>query len=83
MLVAVTWIPGSLGGAFHAAFFESWGVWAGYIGASWGIPAALVGLATARWARDRGSARAVAWGWAVGSTAAVVLLVGAAAFIGA
>lgn len=83
MLVALTWIPGSLGGALHLSIFEAWGVAAGYLGASWAAPASLVGLATSRWVRDRGGARPVAWGWAAGSTAAVVLLVGAAAFVGA
>jgi hypothetical protein len=83
MLIGVTWIPGSLGGTLHLASFEGWGVTAGYLGASWAMPASLVGLATGRWARDRGAARPVVWGWAVGSTAAVVLLVGAAACVGA
>ena len=83
LLVAVTCIPGSLGGILHLASFEAWGVTAGYLGASWAVPASFVGLATKRWARDRGAVRAVVWGWAVGSTAAVVLLVGAAACVGA
>jgi len=58
-------------------------VTAGYLGASWAVPASLVGLATSRWARDRGAARAVVWGGALGSAASVVLLVGAAACVGA
>jgi hypothetical protein len=82
MLVAATWIPGSLGGILHIAPLELWGITGGYIGASWAMPAALVGLATRRWARDQGAPQPVVGGWIVGSATAVVLLIGAAACVG-
>jgi hypothetical protein len=82
MLVAATWIPGSLGGILHFAPLELWGIGGGYIGASWAMPASLVGLATRRWARDEGAPRPAVWGWVVGSATAVILLIGAGACIG-
>jgi hypothetical protein len=64
------------------SFLGAWGVLSGYIGLSWAFPALLVGLAAASVFRDWGLPLHRALGTAVGVTAGVVLLFGAAQFVG-
>src|SRR5579862_7366329 len=82
LLVAATWIPGILGAAAQVTPLEYWSVTGGYIGASWAMPGAMIGLATQRWARRQAKAGPLVWGWAVGASTAGVLLIGAATCFG-
>jgi hypothetical protein len=81
-IVALTWVPGSLGGAIGLPLLSSWGVVSGYAGLSWELPAVLVGLVAAAAWRDRGLRLHRLVGVVVGVTAALVLLVFAAQFVG-
>jgi hypothetical protein len=82
LVVAATWLPGVVGRILHLTSLHLWGVASGYTGVSWAVPALLLGIATRRWAQDRGvrwpDLAAVAAGVATG----VMLLVGAAALTG-
>ena len=81
-IVAVTWVPGVVGGLLGISLLRSWSVTSGYAGFSWALPALFVGLAASRVARDRGRPWQRAYGVTVGVATALVLLVGAAGVIG-
>src|SRR5579863_5371483 len=44
-IVALTWLPGSVGSSIGLPALGAWGVLSGYIGLSWEVPALLLGLA--------------------------------------
>jgi hypothetical protein len=82
LVVAATWLPGVVGRILHLAPLHLWGVASGYTGVSWAVPALLLGIATRRWARDRGARWPHVAALAAGVATGVMLLVGAAALIG-
>jgi hypothetical protein len=81
-IVVLTWLPGYLGSSIGPRFLHGWGVFAGYIGLSWVIPALLVGLAAAGGWRDRGFPLHRLVGIVVGVSAGLAFLLAAAQIVG-
>lgn len=82
-IVILTWLPGSVGSSIGLPFLGAWGVFSGYTGLSWVLPALLLGLAAASAWRDRGLPLHRSVGVAVGVSAAFVCLIFAAQLVGA
>ena len=81
-IVVLTWLPGSLGNSIGLPFLHGWGVFSGYVGLSWVIPALLVGLAAMGAWRDRGLPLHRIIGVVVGVSAALAFLLVAAQIVG-
>lgn len=81
-VVVATWLPGWLGDSFGIPVFRWCGVISGYTGASWLLPGYLIGLAATRIARRRRLPLGGGLGVIVGTTAAILLLIGAGSAIG-
>jgi hypothetical protein len=82
VVVCFTWLPGVVGSALGLGALTWWGTRSGYLGLSWLVPGALVGLAAARAARSHGLPGSEAAGWLTGACAAALFLVGAAQIVG-
>jgi hypothetical protein len=82
-IVVLTWLPGSVGSSIGLPFLDTWGVFSGYTGLSWVLPATLLGLAAASDWRDRGLPLHRLAGAVVGVSAAIAFLITAAQLVGA
>ncbi len=82
-LLAVTWLPGLLGAVSGLSSLRSWGSLGGYLGLSWAIPGLVIGLIVDRATHEQGIRAHRLLGLAAAGAAAGVLLLGAAATIGA
>ncbi len=81
-IVALTWIPGSIGSSIGLPLLTSWGVVSGYTGLSWALPALLIALVAATAWHDRGLPLHRVVGIVVGAAASLVFLLAAVQLVG-
>ncbi len=81
-IVVLTWLPGSVGSSIGLPFLGAWGVFSGYTGLSWVLPALLLGLSASGAWRDHGLPLHRPVGVAVGVSAAFGFLILAAQLVG-
>ncbi len=81
-IVALTWIPGSVGSSIGLPLLTTWGVLSGYTGLSWALPALLIGLVAATAWHDQDLPLHRVVGIVVGVSASIVFLLAAVQLVG-